>query len=90
MMQAAYSSCLDETTLAKLGVQPLRQLVQQVTDTFTVTHADIEGNTLVTEKDHAALSDTILLLEKIGVTTFEALGTGADDKNPVSPPYTYW
>ena len=87
-MQTAYNSCLDETTLARLGVQPLVQLVQQVADTFPVTPADIEGNTLVAEKDHTALSNTILLLEKLGVTTFEALGTGADDKHPVSLPDT--
>jgi endothelin-converting enzyme len=81
-MQTAYNSCLDEETLAKLGVQPLVELVRQVAGSFPVTPAEMEGDTLVTEKDHAALSETILLLEKLGVTTFEDLGTGADDKNP--------
>lgn len=89
-MQTAYNSCLDEETLAKLGVQPLVELVRQVTDSFPVTPAEMEGDMLVAEKDHAALSETILLLEKLGVTTFEDLGTGADDKNPVSLPCTCW
>ncbi|KAI1179629.1 peptidase family M13 [Nemania sp. FL0916] len=78
-MQEAYKSCMDEATLKALGVAPLTELISNVTQSFPVTDDTEE---LLLEDDYAKLSDTILLLEKLGVTTFESLYTGADDKNP--------
>lgn len=83
-MKKAYNSCTDETALKKLGVEPLVNLIQVVAASFPVTGDNYGLDDTVGAQDFAGLSETILLLEKMGVTSFEALGTGADDKNPVS------
>ncbi|KAK6085991.1 endothelin-converting enzyme [Seiridium cupressi] len=78
-MKEAYSACANETALKEIGVQPLVSLIQEVADSFPVK----KGNdSLFTERDSVKLSDTILLLEKWGVSPFVYLSTGADDKNP--------
>jgi hypothetical protein len=84
VMKTAYSSCTDETALKKLGVEPLVNLIQVVAASFPVTGDNYGVDETVSAQDFASLSETILLLEKMGVTTFEAMGTGADDRNPVS------
>ncbi|KAI0096493.1 endothelin-converting enzyme 1 [Daldinia grandis] len=81
MVQDAYNSCLDEATLQKVGVEPLVNLINQVTASFPVDGAH-ESDSPLEEADYAALSDTILLLEKLGVSSFVGLTAGADDKNP--------
>ncbi|KAI1805706.1 endothelin-converting enzyme 1 [Daldinia bambusicola] len=81
MIQDAYNSCLDEATLQKIGVEPLISLINQVAASFPVDGASGSDASLG-EADYAALSDTILLLEKIGVSSFIGLTAGADDKNP--------
>ncbi|KAI1460816.1 endothelin-converting enzyme 1 [Annulohypoxylon moriforme] len=79
MIQEAYNSCMNETALQKLGVAPLISLIDQVASSFPVAEGVSEP---VQQADYAALSETILLLEKIGVGSFVGLGAGADDKNP--------
>ncbi|KAI0378465.1 endothelin-converting enzyme 1 [Hypomontagnella monticulosa] len=79
MIQEAYNSCMNETTLQKLGVQPLVSLIDRVAASFPVAEG---GDEPLAEADYAALSNTILLLEQIGVTSFIGLYAGADDKNP--------
>lgn len=81
MIQDAYNSCLDEATLQKVGVEPLVDLINQVATSFPVDDA-YGSDSPLEEVDYAALSDTILLLEKLGVSTFVGLTVGADDKNP--------
>ncbi|OTB04317.1 hypothetical protein M426DRAFT_320912 [Hypoxylon sp. CI-4A] len=78
-IQQAYNSCLNETNLQKVGVEPLVALISQVATSFPVTESD---SGLLEEADYAALSETVLLLEKMGVTSFVGLTAGADDKNP--------
>ncbi|KAK8086984.1 hypothetical protein PG994_001958 [Apiospora phragmitis] len=82
MMQGVYNTCMDETVLRELGVQPLVHLVQTVADSFPVAECDDDK---FGKQDYAALSETILLLKRMGVQTFVSLGTGPDDKNPASP-----
>ncbi|KAI1135264.1 endothelin-converting enzyme 1 [Hypoxylon sp. FL0543] len=79
MIQKAYNSCMNETSLQEIGVQPLVNLIEQVATSFPVAEGD-SGS--VEESDYAALSDTILLLQKIGIGAFVGLTAGADDKNP--------
>ncbi|OTA53412.1 peptidase family M13 [Hypoxylon sp. EC38] len=78
-IQNSYNSCMNETVLQKIGVEPLVGLIDQVAESFPVAEND-SGS--VGEADYAALSDTILLLEKLGVDSFVGLTAGADDKNP--------
>jgi endothelin-converting enzyme len=77
-MQMAYASCMNETELQNLGVKPLISLIDRITKSFPVVEHGFIGS--------VDLSDTIVLLEQMGVTSFEGLTTGADDKNPVSKP----
>ncbi|KAI0137377.1 hypothetical protein BJ170DRAFT_605598 [Xylariales sp. AK1849] len=82
VLKEAYASCINETDIQKLGVQPLVSMIQEVAKSFPVAESTYGGNATIGEDDYACLSDTILLLEKLGITTFEGLGTGADDKHP--------
>ncbi|KAI8624050.1 peptidase family M13 [Xylariaceae sp. FL1651] len=81
MMQAAYDSCMNETRLKRIGAAPLVKLISKIADSFPVSK-DLHGADELQPEDHAKLSDTILLLEQLQVTSFEGLYTGADDKNP--------
>lgn len=81
MMQETYNSCMNETVLQKVGVAPLVSLIDQVAASFPVAEGG-SGDEPVQESDYTALSDTILLLEKIGVGSLVGLSVGADDKNP--------
>ncbi|KAJ2990571.1 hypothetical protein NUW58_g2883 [Xylaria curta] len=81
-MQESYNACMNETTLKAIGVTPLIELINEVALSFPVGDDTSEIEKLMKPEDYEKLSDTILLLEKLGVTSFESLFTGADDKNP--------
>ncbi|KAI2631671.1 peptidase family M13 [Xylaria nigripes] len=81
-MQESYNSCMNEEKLKEIGVAPLVHLINQVARSFPVNEETYETEELLRQEDYAKLSDTILLLQKLQVTTFESLYTGADDKNP--------
>lgn len=83
IMKDAYDACINETVIKEIGVQPLVSLVNEVAHSFPVSEKGFTNNEVLAENDHASLSKTILQLEKWGISTFEYLGTGADDKNPV-------
>lgn len=84
VMKKVYNSCMNEAVLQKLGVEPLVNLIQVVAASFPVASSSYGVDDNISQESLATLSDTILLLEKMGITTFESLGTGADDRNPVS------
>lgn len=81
-MTSAYKACVDEETIKKLGVAPLAKIVDEIKSVYPASI-----------KSENALSDTILLLARYGVSGLVASGTGADDTNPdvvvvsVSPPW---
>ncbi|KAI1753827.1 peptidase family M13 [Xylaria castorea] len=81
-MQESYNSCMNETMLKAIGVAPLIELIGTVTQSFPVGDETYDTEELLQLEDYAQLSDTILLLERLEVTSFESLYTGADDKNP--------
>lgn len=81
-MQKAYTTCMDETALKKIGVAPLVELIEKVAEKFPVNFATYDNEEPLQQEDYAQLSEAILLLEQLGVSSFEALFTGADDKNP--------
>ncbi|KAI1187961.1 peptidase family M13 [Nemania serpens] len=78
-MKESYNACMNETALKAIGLTPLIDLIGNVAQSFPA--ADDTEEVLQPE-DYTKLSDTILLLEKLGVTSFESLYTGADDRNP--------
>ncbi|GAW13144.1 hypothetical protein ANO14919_025220 [Xylariales sp. No.14919] len=81
-MQESYNACMDEATLKSIGVNPLAELISKVAQSFPVGDEAYDTEELVQPEDYAKLSDTILLLEQLEVTSFESLYTGADDKDP--------
>jgi endothelin-converting enzyme len=82
---------MDEESIKKQGIKPLREILHQVADLFPVTESSFM-KTLLNDKDD--IKDTILYLQKIGVSSLISCGAGADDKDPdvvvvqVSPPYS--
>ncbi|KAI3341518.1 peptidase family M13 [Ustulina deusta] len=81
-MQESYNACMNEATLKAIGVGPLTELISKVAQSFPVSDETYDTEDILQPEDYAKLSDTILLLEQLQVTSFEALYTGADDKNP--------
>ncbi|KAI1328615.1 peptidase family M13 [Xylariaceae sp. FL0255] len=82
LMQEAYDACMDEKTLNKIGVAPLNHLIHEVTKSFSSDENVYETDELLQAHEYSKLSDTILLLEQLEVSTFEGLYAGADDKHP--------
>ncbi|EXJ93893.1 hypothetical protein A1O1_02286 [Capronia coronata CBS 617.96] len=85
-LKAAYDACLDEDTIKKIGITPLMEILNETSSRFSIAR---QSNSAKNE----ALSDTILYLAKLGVSSLVSSGTGADDKDPdtvivsVSAPY---
>ncbi|KAI0200603.1 peptidase family M13 [Astrocystis sublimbata] len=81
-MKEAYQSCMNETILKSLGAAPLVELISTITQSFPVAEGSYDTEELLEPENYSQLSETILLLEKLEVGSFEGLYTGADDKNP--------
>jgi endothelin-converting enzyme len=79
-LKGAYDACMDEKTIKQAGIRPLAGILRQVAE-------------MAKSEDSNALSDTVLFLHKLGVTSLLSLGASADDKDPdtvvvvASPPY---
>ncbi|KAK0648606.1 hypothetical protein B0T16DRAFT_444608 [Cercophora newfieldiana] len=71
-LTAAYKACLDEDTIKDLGIAPLTDIVGKIKQSFPLAASRSDG----------ALSDTILLLAKHGISAFVSPNAGADDTNP--------
>jgi endothelin-converting enzyme len=73
---------MDEDTIRKDGVNPLMDILSQISDMFpTQVSADIKSNSL-TGEDTDAMAETILFLAKLGVPALVSSGAGADDTDP--------
>ncbi|RVX75992.1 hypothetical protein B0A52_00349 [Exophiala mesophila] len=83
-LQAAYNACLNEDIIKDIGVAPLASILNNILASYPLAQS---------EDDHEQLSNTILYLAELGVTSLVATGTGADDTDPdtvivsVSAPY---
>lgn len=92
-LRDAYDACMDEETIKKDGVKPLLEILHQVADMFSVQESAFQRRTPLTAKDSDDLSDTVLYLAKLGVSSLVLFGAGADDKDPdtvvvqASPPW---
>jgi endothelin-converting enzyme len=73
---------MDEDTIRKDGVNPLMDILSQISDMFpTQVSADIKSNSLTGEETDA-MAETILFLAKLGVPALVSSGAGADDTDP--------
>ena len=92
-LKAAYDACMDEDTIKKEGIKPLQEILHQVADMFPVKESAFRKTSLLEQKDEEDLADTVLYLQKIGVSSLISCGAGADDKDPdvvvvqAAPPY---
>jgi endothelin-converting enzyme len=81
---------MDEDSIKKAGIKPLREILKEVMDMFPVNET-----VRSLSKSHGIedLSDVIEYLQKLGVSALISTGVGADDKDPdtvvvqASPPY---
>lgn len=71
-LKSAYDACMDEETIKTAGVKPLMDITGQVIKMFPSKKS----------RDSDALANTIVYLEKLGVSSLVSLGAGADDKDP--------
>jgi endothelin-converting enzyme len=69
---------MDEETIKKEGTKPLKEMLTEISDMFT--KSDTEFDTL--SKDSSTLSETVLFLQKLGVSALVSTGAGADDTDP--------
>jgi endothelin-converting enzyme len=83
-MKSAYDACLDVDAIAKLGLDPLLDIIEKVKELYPTQQSD--------ETDSSALSKTITWLAEIDLSALVVAYTGADDKDPdsvvvsISPP----
>ena len=86
-MTSAYNACLDESTIKRLGISPLLDVIRRLKKSFPA-----EADTA--RRSDRAISDAILFLAKYGISALVSPGTGADDADPdvvvvsVSPPWS--
>ena len=92
-LQKAYDACMDEDTIKKEGIKPLQEILHQVADMFPVKESASRKRSLLEQKDEKDFANTVLYLQKIGVSSLISCGAGADDKDPdvvvvqAAPPY---
>lgn len=72
---------MDEDTIKKAGVSPLKKILDQVADYFP-TQASASPKSLLKTSDEDEIVDTILFLAKLGVSALVSTGAGADDTDP--------
>ncbi|KAF2840791.1 endothelin-converting enzyme [Patellaria atrata CBS 101060] len=84
-LKAAYNACLDEDTIKKVGVAPLKDILRELTQ--------ISSSGEFNDDHHEFITKSVQYLAKLDVTALVAPGTGPDDKDPdtvtvsVSAPY---
>lgn len=74
-LKAAYDACLDEETVKKVGLAPLRELLDAIDHIYPSSCSR-------SQRSSDALSEAVTYLAKLGITALVAAGTGADDRDP--------
>ncbi|KAI0894792.1 Metalloprotease [Annulohypoxylon nitens] len=77
-----YNTCLNETAITELGVQPLVTFLDNITETFPVTASEYGSNKTFGPSDYKSFSETVAHLFQYGMTPFFALSTVLDAFNP--------
>ncbi|KAI1208995.1 Metalloprotease [Annulohypoxylon truncatum] len=73
-----YNTCLNETAIAELGVQPLVIFLENVTETFPVTAAEYKSNKAFGPGDHKSFSETVAQFFQYGMTPFFEMSSVLD------------
>ncbi len=81
MLRTAYTACMDTDSIAKLGIQPLTELVVTLNKTWPVPPTDL--STAVSDSDVEGIQAASLALEMLGVPAFHSYCM----EGPVMPDY---
>lgn len=82
-LQRAYNACVAVDTVKQVGIAPLQGLLGQLTELLTVDDSAFGNGVPIQAQDSKSISEAILFLEKLSISSFFSLYVGADDKNPV-------
>ncbi|KAI9166288.1 endothelin-converting enzyme [Paramyrothecium foliicola] len=83
-LKSAYDACLDETAIKESGLAPLKQILDELRQSWAEGSAGADS-----------VRDATLFLARHGINPFVAPGTGADDRDPdtvvvsISPPWSF-
>ena len=69
-LQQAYHSCTDEENIAQKGLNPLAEVVRTIADLYPV---DQPSRNDTTAYNPAAMGQTLLFLEQLGIPTFASV-----------------
>ena len=84
---------MDEDRIQKTGIKPLREILHQVGDMFSVKASVSGGTSPFESEDEEDFANAVVYLSAIGVSSMISCGAGADDKDPdvvvvqCGPPY---
>lgn len=84
-LKDAYTACMDETAIAKRGVEPLLDIIKQLKTIYS--HSPIDNLSITKGKNfgpRSNLTEAIIYLQDLGLPAFIDVGVGADDKDPDS------
>ncbi|KAI0889720.1 Metalloprotease [Annulohypoxylon maeteangense] len=77
-----YNTCLNETAITELGVQPLVTFLGNITEIFPVTTAEYKSNKAFGPSDYESFSDAITHLFQYGMEPFFGMTATIDPFNP--------
>lgn len=83
-MQTAYQTCMNTTAIMTTGVEPLVNLLTQVTKAFPLSDEDYENPKNLTKEDYKSTQTAYAMLGEMGVQPFY---TTAIFPNPKDPSY---
>ena len=73
---------MNEEIIKRDGIEPLSEILHQIADMFPSEETPVQQSALLTAEDNNNLSDTVLYLAKLGISSLVSFGAGADDKDP--------
>ncbi|KAI1457438.1 Metalloprotease [Annulohypoxylon moriforme] len=77
-----YNTCLNQTAITELGVQPLVTFLENVTETFPVTAAEYKSNKAFGPSDYKSFSETVASFFQYGLQPFFGMTAVLDAFNP--------
>ena len=86
LVKEAYSACMNQTEVKRVGVQPIVDVLNGIVKAFPVSSSAYMtlNSTILGNSDTSQLRNVLLFLEQIGLSTVVDIMVGRDDKDPVS------
>lgn len=85
-LKDAYNACMDEKTIRKTGLQPLIDILQRISNPFTLVNGGQRNKPSISALDHAT-SSSIMFLAQLGVSALVSLQPSQDIMSPVRSLY---